>query len=297
LFCLLRRDQQTEQRAHRRTLVGEHPDVALGAGQGERLGQGVHGGVLLAAGRQSQRPQRLDLDDASGAALGGGRRVQPPQQGKCLGGEVLGEQHPGQHQILPRPRVARIIIRAEAALLRPAGGCGHVALRQLQPGPLRRDRVEMADHSLARRHQPGLAHCLPGPSRVAPGLPDPRQGGQARGQRLGVGELPASLNALAELAQRSLEFVPLVGHLPHADEGDPSRRHSRSARRRGDLQRLLVGADRRIETALGPLHLAEVMATVGGRVAIAGRPPFGDAGSEGTLGIRDPAAQPLGHGQ
>ena len=69
------------------------------------------------------------------------------------------------------------------------------------------------------------------------------------------------------------------------------------ARCRGDLQRLLVGADRRIKTALGPLYLAELMATVGGREALARRPPPDDARSEGTLGLRDPAAQPLGYGQ
>ena len=114
----------------------------------------------VARGRQRERLQRLDLDDAAGTALGGGRRVQPPQQRERRGGAVLGEQHPGQHQILRLPRVARVVIRAEAAFFHPAGGRSDLALGQQQPRPLRRDGVEQAGHSRARRHPPGLAHRL-----------------------------------------------------------------------------------------------------------------------------------------
>lgn len=49
--------------APRRFLAGEDPDVALRAGQGERPGQAVHCGVLVACGWQRQRPQRLDLEE------------------------------------------------------------------------------------------------------------------------------------------------------------------------------------------------------------------------------------------
>ena len=70
----LGRDQPPEQRGHRRPLVGEHPDIALRAGQGERRGQDIHRAGLLAGGRQRQRPQRLDLDDAARPVLRGRRR-------------------------------------------------------------------------------------------------------------------------------------------------------------------------------------------------------------------------------
>ena len=179
------RSKPGQQRAHRPPPVGEHPDITLRAGEHERPGQGVHRRVLLARGRQRQRLQHGDLDDAAGAALGFGCRVEPPQQCECLGGAVLGDQHPGQHQILRLPQVAGLIVRAEAALFHPAGSRDDLALRQQQPRPLRRNRVEQAGHIRARRRPPGLAHRLPGPGRVAPGLPDPRQGGQAGGQRLG----------------------------------------------------------------------------------------------------------------
>ena len=94
----LGRDEPAEQRGHRRALVGEDPDVALRAGEHERPGQGRDRACFIAAGRQSQRPQRAGLDQAAGPVLGGRRGVQPVQQCQRLPGPVLGEQHPGQHQ-------------------------------------------------------------------------------------------------------------------------------------------------------------------------------------------------------
>ena len=144
LYCLLGRDQSAQQRAHRRTLVGEHSGIALRASEGEHPGQDVHRAGLLAAGSQSQRPQRLGLDDAAGPVLGGRRRVQPLQQGDCLGGAVLGEHHPRQHPDLPLPLICRLVASGEASLLGPAGGCGEATLSQQQPCPLRGARPVLA---------------------------------------------------------------------------------------------------------------------------------------------------------
>ena len=99
---LLGPDQPCQQSGHRRALVGEDPDVALRAGQHQRLGQGGHRGGFLAGGRQ--RPQRAGLDDAASPVLGDRRRVQPAQQRQRLAGLALGEQHPGQHQRYPGSR-------------------------------------------------------------------------------------------------------------------------------------------------------------------------------------------------
>jgi hypothetical protein len=44
-------DQPGQQRSHRRSFVGEDPDVALRAGQRQRPGQGGDRGGFLAAGR------------------------------------------------------------------------------------------------------------------------------------------------------------------------------------------------------------------------------------------------------
>ena len=137
-------------------------------------------------------------------------------------GAVLGEQNPGQHQILPLPLVARVVSRAEAPFLRPAGGRGDVALGQQQPRPLRRDRVQQAGHRRARRDPPGLAHRLQGARLIPLGLPNPRQRGQARGQRLGVAELAAQRDALGDVADGSVKLVPLVGHLRHAHVSAPA---------------------------------------------------------------------------
>jgi hypothetical protein len=122
-------------------------------------------------------------------------RVQPLQQGERRGGAVLGEQHPGQHQILRLPRVGRLVVRAEAAFACPAGGRSGLALGQ-QQCPLRWDRVEQVGHRRTRRRPPGLFHRLPGCRLVALGLPDPRQRGQAGGKRLGVDVLAAQRDAV-----------------------------------------------------------------------------------------------------
>ena len=207
--------------------------------------------------------------------------MQPPQQRKRRTEAVLGEQHPGQHQILRLPRVARLVIRAEAAFFHPAGGRGDLALGQQQPGPLRRDGVEQAGR--ARRDQPGLAHRRQGPGRITVGLPDPRQGSQASGQRLGVGEPPAQRDSLSDMLERGVELVPLVGHLAQAHLRNTGGGQGRPARWCGDLKGLLVGAERRVQPTPGTLDLAEVMAAPGGQGELAGLPPLGDARREGAL--------------
>ena len=111
----LGRDQPAQQRGHRRALVGEEADITLRAGDGERLGQGVHRSLLLAAGGQRQCPQRADLDQAPGPVLGGRRRVQPVQQRQRPLGLPPGEQDPGQHQVPRLPWVDGIVVRSEAA--------------------------------------------------------------------------------------------------------------------------------------------------------------------------------------
>ena len=124
-------------------------------------------------------------------ALGGRRREHSFQERKRLSRAVLGEQHPGQHEILRLVRVRWLVACAEAAILGPAGRSGDVALGQQQPRPLRGDGVEQAGHPLAQCGPSGLAHGLQCPARITLGLPDPRQGHQARAQRRGIEELPA----------------------------------------------------------------------------------------------------------
>jgi len=72
-----------QQGAHRRVFVGEDPDIALRTRKCQRLGQRIERGPMVAVGRQRQRPQGLNLDDASGTALARGRGEQPLQQRQC----------------------------------------------------------------------------------------------------------------------------------------------------------------------------------------------------------------------
>ena len=110
-------------------------------------------------------------------------------------------------------------------------------------------------------------------------------------------ELAAQRDALGHVPQGGLKLVPLVGHLRQADVPDARGGQGRPAGRRGDVQRLPVDAKRRVQPALGPLHLAEAIAAPGGRGGLAGRPPLADARRQRALGLCEPAAQPLGQAQ
>ena len=161
--------QPGQQRAHRLAFVGEHPDIALRAAQGQRPGQGLRRGVLVAAGGQGQRLQRADLDEAAGPVLGGRRGEHFLHERERLSRALFGEQHPGQDQVLPFARVARFVDRAQASFSGPLSGASDVALGQQQPRPLRGDRVEQAGDvraSAARPASPIASSAPPGSPRA-----------------------------------------------------------------------------------------------------------------------------------
>jgi hypothetical protein len=99
------------------------------------------------------------------------------------------------------------------------------------------------------------------------------------------------------MPESGVELIALVGDLGQAHIGGSSRGQRRPGGRRCDLQGLLVGSDGCIQATPGVLDLAEVMAAPGNQGGLAGRLPSGDAGHEAALGLRDPAAEPLRHGQ
>jgi hypothetical protein len=88
--------------------------------------------------------------------------------------------------------------------------------------------------------------------------------------------------------QGEVQPIPLVGHLGQAHVRDAHAGRGRLAGHGGDLQRLPVGRDGRVQATLGALDLAEMVAASDGQVALAGRLPAGDAGREGALGLGQP---------
>jgi len=165
-----------------------------------------------------------------------------------------------------------------------------------QPCTLRRDRVKQVGHGRARRGPLGLADRFQGSGRIAFGVPDPGQRCQAGGQRLGPVHLPTACDALGHVAEGSIKLTPLVGHLGHAHISDAGCGQRCLARRRGDLQRLLISGERRVQPALGALDLTKEMAGRRGQGTLTGRVPSGDDCGEAALGVCEPAAQPLGQG-
>jgi hypothetical protein len=101
---------------------------------------------------------------------------------------------------------------------------------------------------------------------------------------------------LGRAVQGRLQLPALVQHLGHANVHYARERHG-AADLVGDLQRLLVGAQRRAQMAEGALHLAQVVRRPHGQVALTGRPLLGDYAGQAVLGLHHPAALPVGHGQ
>ena len=185
--------------------------------------------------------------------------MQPVQQRECLAGLALGEQQPGQHQMPGLPGVVRLVVRAEAGLLRPPGGSGKVALGQQQPRPLRRDRVEQAGR--ARRACPAspIASSAPAGSPLACRI----HASVTRPAASGGVWTNCRHSAMPSVTCRSarVELVALVGHLGQAHMRGARRRQRRPAGHGGGFQRLPAGPDGRVQAALGALNLAEVSST------------------------------------
>ena len=220
VFGPLGRDQPAEQGTHRRAFVGEDPDVALGTAEGERLGQGIHRGRVVAAGRQRQRLQREYLDDATHPALGGRCGVQPLQQRERLGGAVLREQHPGQHQILRLPGIARLVIHAEAALFGPTVAAAMSPWASSSRARCAGTGLNRSVTRRARRDPLGLAHRVQGADRHHPRPAGSRPASPGLSPAAGCSSTADTARCPRCLPEGSVELVALVGHLRQAHVPD-----------------------------------------------------------------------------
>jgi hypothetical protein len=99
------------------------------------------------------------------------------------------------------------------------------------------------------------------------------------------------------MLESSLKLVPLVGHLrqPHV-RGARSRQGS-AAGWSGDLQRLLVDGECRVQAALGALHLSELLVASGRQDGLADWPPLADSRRQQAPGVIESAAKPIGQCQ
>jgi hypothetical protein len=231
---------------HGRPLVDEHPDVALGRGQGERVGQRGHAAELVPDGGPRERLQTPDLDHASGPSLHDRERVQVLQQAERTIGRAAGEQQPGEAQVGALARIVGAVVGAQPVLPDPDIDRVDLALDEQQPEPQGGDGVEQVGDVGAGRRPLGLADRPPGTVRVARGLSKPGDRGQSVGQRLGVAVPAALRNAVRGVREGRVDLVALVGDLGHADVSDSGGWQDRG-RPGGGLDRLPVGVKRRGE--------------------------------------------------
>ena len=143
----------------------------------------------------------------------------------------------------------------------------------------------------------GFVHCIQGTGRIALGLPDPRQRGQACSQWHRVDERAAQRDAPCYILQRTVEFVPLIGHVGQLHIRRACGRQRRPAGPCHGFQRLLAGPHGRFQPALSVLNPAQFVAFPGSPGRQADGPPSVDTLREGALGFVEPTVKPLGYGQ
>ena len=124
------------------------------------------------------------------------------------------------------------------------------------------------------------------------GPADPRQGGQAVGQRVGIAELAAQPQPFGEMLQGGVELAPLVGDSAETHVGGARGGQRPAVGHRGRLQHLLVGLDRQVQAAARALDLAQILGPQLDLVILVGRLPACDARGDGALGFPEPAMQP-----
>src|SRR5919107_5462361 len=202
---------------HRRTLVGEGPDVALRFGQNEGFSQGAHGALSLAFCLQGQRLQRQYLYSR---ARGLCRLAQLRQQLQRFARLVSGDQQPCQQEALQLPGLGPDFAHARRSLLLGGGGC-QIPTCQVQPR-LPDRRVD--DRFVGTR---ALGHQLRFPGRregallVALREPYPREDYMSPHEDPDVSRSPRELHALRQVARRGVHLVPLVAELARRDVHAP----------------------------------------------------------------------------
>src|SRR5262245_48716653 len=98
--------------------------MALRAGEGERLDQGGHRGGLVAAGLVRWGLQRAYLDNAADAARVAAWASSRSSNARAWPGRSCTSSTRASTRYSRSLRVARFVVRAEAALLGPAGSRG-----------------------------------------------------------------------------------------------------------------------------------------------------------------------------
>ena len=161
---------------------------------------------------------------------------------------------------------------------------------------MRRNRIERPGHARPRRDPLGLGHRLQGTSPVALSVTDPCRHGKARGQRLGISQLPAQGDTFGGPPRGGIQIVSLVQHFCHTQEGQAGGRQ-RPPGLGGDLHCLLAGVQRRAQVAPGLPDLAQVAGSTHGKIELARGLLPGKESRQCRLGLRQPAAQPVSHGQ
>ena len=96
---------------------------------------------------------------------------------------------------------------------------------------------------------------------------------------------------------RRVKLALLVGDLRQAHIPGASHGQVRAAGPGRDVDRLLVGAERRVQAAPGTLDLAEVVAAADRQGAFAGHPPLRGNRRQHLLGFGEPGAHPLGEAE
>ena len=246
----------SQQRRHRRSLTGEHADVPLRLGQGQRPLQRRHRARDVGAGVVGERLQHQDLDDAARPLPRFGRLAKALQEpGRIIDGSlralrpVLGQQRPGQGDVLELAQIGEIGLSRQALRTRPGQGLAHPALRGQHARPQRRDRPHVRGE-VTRVHALGLVEQVEGAVQISLGVPDSRHRDPPAIRVLRQPGVLAQLLGAQQVPGGGRQVVALASDLAH-----PHVHVRRSPQHRpvlvgGESQRLLVGAQRLTQATL-----------------------------------------------
>ena len=252
-----------QHRRHRCPFRHERSDVAFRLGQVQRTGKGLECGRAGGAVLASQGLQDEDLDDAPPPSSRFGRdqqslekRARLLDRTPVMGPGPLGQEHPGEGDVLELAHVGEVVIDRQSAVADPGSGLAQTALRGMDPRRLRRDGPEDGV-VLAHEDTLGVLQQGEGAVGISSGQAELCHGDARSIGVLGQATLVPEVVALPKMIGRGIEVVPLEVQLAH-----PHVQVARSAQRGRPVvgrhpQALFVRPQRLVQTTLGDADLGQ----------------------------------------
>ena len=232
---------RAEQRQHRGALVEEQPDIA-----GRHAVSSARASGAMALSRSpparwaSARSIRTSTTLPSRPLLSAAVRSRSSSAACLVEPRVLGDQQPGEGQVVVLGEVGRVVAGGDAVLAGPGRGDVQASARDVDPGPERGDRAHVGEEA-GQVERLGLLEQVGRGVEVAAGLPQPGHGGVPAVPVLEEGAAPRRASRAAwRCSLGSVEVALLTQYVGEADVQVAGRREHDGRVSVGRVQRPLV---------------------------------------------------------